>query len=80
MIVKRDKWFLIVGSDHHNSCFGLTFGFGPIPPNGIGDAWLSVWRVNIRWPITVRVRHPFWHRHGLNGVPHTRSSQETVDE
>jgi hypothetical protein len=54
MIVTRERWFLIVGSDLNNSDWGVTFGYGPVPPDGVTYAWRTVWRINVRWPVSVQ--------------------------
>lgn len=59
MIINRGKWFLFTGSDIHDSNYGITFGCGPMKPDGIHNAWRNIWRISVRWPIVLQ-----WHRRG----------------
>lgn len=52
-IVDGGNWFLIAGPDISNSDYGFTFGYGRD-----GNPWRYVWRVNIRWPVQMRLRRP----------------------
>lgn len=54
MIVARARWFLIIGPDIYDNDWGVSFGYGPRPSDGISDAWRCVWRINVRWPISLR--------------------------
>ena len=51
------NWAVLFGSDHNNSDAGLTLFYGPQPSDGVRDAWRHVWRINIRWPVSLRHRH-----------------------
>ncbi len=54
MVIGRERWFLVVGPDIYDSDWGVTFGYGPLPPDGINYAWRRVWRINVRWPFSIR--------------------------
>lgn len=57
--ISRDNWFLIFGHDMWNSDYGVTFSHGLLPPNAFSGEWKRwrvEWRINIRWPITIKRR------------------------
>lgn len=58
-LISRDDWYLVFGPDINNRDYGVTFCRGLLPPNTFSGGWKrwSVeWRVNIRWPVSIRRR------------------------
>lgn len=52
------NWVLIIGPDISNRDFGFTFMQGEAPPHPIGE-WRQFkynFRMNIRWPVSFRLR------------------------
>jgi hypothetical protein len=50
------SWRLIVGSDIWNTSSGFTFSHGEIEPMAGWRRWRTELRVNVRWPITFKLK------------------------
>jgi hypothetical protein len=51
---------VVIGSDIMNRDYGLTYKHGNLPPlagpSSDWRRWKVEWRINIRWPISIRRR------------------------
>jgi hypothetical protein len=55
-LFEGDNWLLIIGRDFDNNDWGITWKHGEMSPFGDWRCWKREFRLNIRWPISIRCR------------------------
>jgi hypothetical protein len=51
-----DGWVVIIGPDISHRDWGVTWNWGECKPLGDWRCWRHEWRINVRWPISVRIK------------------------
>lgn len=58
-MIYRDTWYVLFGTDIDDRDYGVTLAWGGWRPSRFHEGWKvwrHEWRINVRWPVSVRRR------------------------